>query len=72
MFAVLWCAVPAVACVPDVAATFKGIIQAIRELAPAIKAANMKLFIRRGGPNYQQVRFLLKIFEVLELVSRHC
>jgi len=40
----------------DVAATFKGIIQAIREVAPAIKAANMKLFIRRGGPNYQQVR----------------
>lgn len=39
----------------DVAATFKGIIQAIRETAPAIKAANMKLFIRRGGPNYQQV-----------------
>lgn len=40
----------------DVAATFKGIIQAIRETAPAIKAANMRLFIRRGGPNYQQVR----------------
>eukprot|EP00879_Flechtneria_rotunda_P001974 GHRR01002149.1.p1 GENE.GHRR01002149.1~~GHRR01002149.1.p1 ORF type:complete len:429 (+),score=132.82 GHRR01002149.1:134-1420(+) len=38
----------------DVAATFKGIIQAIRETAPAIKAAKMKLFVRRGGPNYQQ------------------
>lgn len=38
----------------DVAATFKGIIQAIRELAPAIKAANVRIFVRRGGPNYQQ------------------
>jgi succinyl-CoA synthetase beta subunit len=40
----------------DVAATFKGIIQAITEQAAAIKAANVRLFIRRGGPNYQQVR----------------
>lgn len=38
----------------DVAATFKGIIQAITEQAAAIKAANVRLFIRRGGPNYQQ------------------
>uniref|UniRef100_A0A383VJY3 ATP citrate synthase n=1 Tax=Tetradesmus obliquus TaxID=3088 RepID=A0A383VJY3_TETOB len=38
----------------DVAATFKGIIQAIREVAPALKAANVRLFVRRGGPNYQQ------------------
>jgi succinyl-CoA synthetase beta subunit len=44
----------AAANVADVAATFKGIIQAIRELAPALKAANVRLFVRRGGPNYQQ------------------
>jgi len=37
----------------DVAATFKGIIQAMTEKADAIKAANMKIFVRRGGPNYQ-------------------
>ena len=38
----------------DVAATFKGIIQAIRERVEAIKAARMKIFVRRGGPNYKQ------------------
>ncbi|KAK9800315.1 hypothetical protein WJX73_000787 [Symbiochloris irregularis] len=37
----------------DVAATFRGIIKAMREKADAIKAANMKIFVRRGGPNYQ-------------------
>ncbi|EIE24609.1 ATP-citrate lyase subunit A [Coccomyxa subellipsoidea C-169] len=37
----------------DVAATFKGIIQAMREKADAIKAAEMRIFVRRGGPNYQ-------------------
>lgn len=37
----------------DVAATFKGIIQAFREKQEAIKAARMKIFVRRGGPNYQ-------------------
>eukprot|EP00775_Hariotina_reticulata_P011454 gene11454-11600_t len=31
-----------------------GIIRAIRELAPAMKAANVRLFVRRGGPSYQQ------------------
>lgn len=28
-------------------------LQALGEKAAAIKAANMKLFVRRGGPNYQ-------------------
>lgn len=28
-------------------------LQAMREKAGAIKAANMKIFVRRGGPNYQ-------------------
>lgn len=37
----------------DVAATFKGIIQAFRERAAAIKASKMKIFVRRGGPNYK-------------------
>lgn len=37
----------------DVAATFKGIIQAIRERAEELKAAKMRLFVRRGGPNYK-------------------
>lgn len=38
----------------DVHATFRGIIQAIRERSDAIKAANMRIFVRRGGPNYKQ------------------
>jgi ATP citrate (pro-S)-lyase len=46
----------------DVAATFKGIIQAIRERADAIKAAKMRLFVRRGGPNY---KVGLKMMEAL-------
>ncbi|KAL4438042.1 hypothetical protein ABPG77_004263 [Micractinium sp. CCAP 211/92] len=37
----------------NVAATFKGIIQAFRERAAAIKASKMKIFVRRGGPNYK-------------------
>ncbi|KAF8066386.1 ACLA-2 [Scenedesmus sp. PABB004] len=37
----------------DVAATFKGIIAAITEAAAALKAANVRIFVRRGGPNYQ-------------------
>lgn len=28
-------------------------LQALREKAAAVKAAKMKLFVRRGGPNYQ-------------------
>jgi ATP citrate (pro-S)-lyase len=28
-------------------------VQAMREKADAIKVAKMKIFVRRGGPNYQ-------------------
>lgn len=37
----------------DVAATFSGIIRALREKESKLKAARMHLFVRRGGPNYQ-------------------
>ncbi|KAK2078898.1 hypothetical protein QBZ16_002588 [Prototheca wickerhamii] len=37
----------------DVAATFRGIIAAIREREGAIRGARLKLFVRRGGPNYK-------------------
>jgi ATP citrate (pro-S)-lyase len=37
----------------DVAATFKGIIAAIREKVDALRAARMRIFVRRGGPNYE-------------------
>eukprot|EP01025_Chloroclados_australasicus_P012966 TRINITY_DN16198_c2_g1_i1.p2 TRINITY_DN16198_c2_g1~~TRINITY_DN16198_c2_g1_i1.p2 ORF type:complete len:449 (-),score=77.29 TRINITY_DN16198_c2_g1_i1:310-1581(-) len=38
----------------DVAATFKGIIQAMREKQDFMKACKMRVYVRRGGPNYQQ------------------
>ncbi|MBI4360688.1 ATPase [Candidatus Micrarchaeota archaeon] len=38
----------------DVAKTFKGIIQALSEFAPALKKKGVKIYVRRGGPNYQQ------------------
>ncbi|MEW5317463.1 MAG: hypothetical protein WDW38_008755 [Sanguina aurantia] len=36
----------------DVAATFQGIITALREAAQALKDAKVRIFVRRGGPNY--------------------
>ena len=38
----------------DVAKTFKGIIQALEEQAPALKKEGVKIFVRRGGPNYEK------------------
>ncbi|KAL2652981.1 hypothetical protein R1flu_021109 [Riccia fluitans] len=38
----------------DVAATFSGIIRALREKQAQLKAANMQIYVRRGGPNYQK------------------
>jgi ATP-citrate lyase beta-subunit len=38
----------------DVAATFTGIIQAIEENAAELKKANVKIYVRRGGPNYME------------------
>ncbi|CAK7332651.1 unnamed protein product [Dovyalis caffra] len=38
----------------DVAATFNGIIRALKEKESKLKAARMNLYVRRGGPNYQR------------------
>ncbi len=38
----------------DVAKTFTGIIMAIEEYAEKLKKANVKIFVRRGGPNYKE------------------
>ncbi|VVA90826.1 unnamed protein product [Arabis nemorensis] len=38
----------------DVAATFSGIIRALKEKEAKLKAARMHIFVRRGGPNYQK------------------
>ncbi|XP_078445177.1 ATP-citrate synthase alpha chain protein 2 [Wolffia australiana] len=37
----------------DVAATFNGIIRALREKESKLKAARMHIYVRRGGPNYK-------------------
>lgn len=38
----------------DVAKTFTGIIQAIDEYAYKLKETNVKIYVRRGGPNYKE------------------
>ncbi|CAK9873701.1 unnamed protein product [Sphagnum jensenii] len=38
----------------DVAATFNGIIRALREKEAQLKAARVHIYVRRGGPNYQK------------------
>lgn len=37
----------------DVAKTFQGIIKALRDHRDELLAANVEIFVRRGGPNYQ-------------------
>lgn len=37
----------------DVAATFSGIIRALKEKEQKLKDAKMHIYVRRGGPNYQ-------------------
>jgi ATP citrate (pro-S)-lyase len=37
----------------DVAATFKGIIRALEGAAESLQKAQMKVLVRRGGPNYK-------------------
>ncbi|MEM1008191.1 MAG: ATP citrate lyase citrate-binding domain-containing protein [Myxococcota bacterium] len=38
----------------DVAKTFRGIIMAMEELAPKMKEADVRVYVRRGGPNYKE------------------
>ncbi|XP_014048335.2 ATP-citrate synthase isoform X2 [Salmo salar] len=38
----------------NVAATFKGIVRAIRDYQGPIKEHEITIFVRRGGPNYQE------------------
>jgi ATP-citrate lyase beta-subunit len=37
----------------DVAKTFTGIIQALREYAEKLKEVGVRIYVRRGGPNYK-------------------
>ncbi|XP_043599125.1 ATP-citrate synthase [Bombus pyrosoma] len=38
----------------NVAATFKGIVKALQEYQPKLVDHNVKIFVRRAGPNYQE------------------
>lgn len=38
----------------NVAATFKGIIRALKEYSHRLVAHNVSIYVRRGGPNYQE------------------
>lgn len=38
----------------NVAATFRGIITALREFQPKLVEHNVSIFVRRAGPNYQE------------------
>ncbi|KAI0795618.1 ATP-citrate synthase [Abortiporus biennis] len=38
----------------NVAATFKGIIRALKEYKAPLIAHNVRIYVRRGGPNYQE------------------
>lgn len=38
----------------DVAKTFAGIIQAVTEYKDKLKEGNVKIYVRRGGPNYKE------------------
>ncbi|KAJ7638194.1 ATP citrate lyase isoform 2 [Roridomyces roridus] len=38
----------------NVAATFKGIIRALKEFKGGLVHHNVKIYVRRGGPNYQE------------------
>ena len=44
----------AIANFTDVAKTFTGIIQALEEYADKLKAHKTKIYVRRGGPNYEK------------------
>ena len=40
--------------IAQVASTFKGVIRALREVAPILNEHNVQIWIRRAGPNYQE------------------
>ena len=44
----------AVANFTDIAKTFQGVVQAISESADKLKEQNVKVFVRRGGPNQEK------------------
>ena len=50
----------AIANFTDVAKTFTGIIRALREAKDPLKKTNIRIFVRRGEPNYEQGLAMMK------------
>jgi ATP citrate (pro-S)-lyase len=44
----------------DVAATFKGIVRALREFAAPLSEQGVRVLVRRGGPNYQEGLMIMR------------
>jgi len=44
----------AIANFTDVASTFKGVITALREYREQLRENNVRIYVRRGGPNYEE------------------
>ncbi|KAI9091538.1 citrate synthase-like protein [Phlyctochytrium arcticum] len=52
----------------NVAATFKGIIRALKEYQRALQTHKVKIYVRRAGPNYQEgLRLIRNLSESLAL-----
>lgn len=50
----------------DVASTFKGIVRALKEYQQQLKDHGVKIYVRRGGPNYQEgLRVMRELGETL-------
>ena len=53
----------AIANFTDVAATFKGIMHALKEFKGRLVDSRMRIYVRRGGPNYQKALQSMKDLE---------
>jgi len=52
----------------NVASTFKGIVRALKEYHSKLKETNVSIFVRRGGPNYQEgLRIMREVGHDLEV-----
>lgn len=52
----------------NVATTFKGVIRALREVAPILNEHKVQIWVRRAGPNYQEgLKNIKAVGEELEL-----
>jgi ATP citrate (pro-S)-lyase len=50
----------------DVANTFKGIVRALKEYKPKLQENKVKIYVRRGGPNYKEgLRIMRELGEQL-------